>query len=552
MAKRKGSSTSGPRGRKKVAKEGRAAKTRVVVDEGNQLSSLDEKRAEVSEEQQKPEQLERQLEEEKLRAKVMEQMRNLGGEELADLHKYLTEVENTQHLDKLPQKVWEKILDNLGENDLFPLALSCRYFRQKQKELVARSRQSGPESGEPRRALKTSLKRKLKEGTPATTEYLRFLSKEEVSKDVGLHNDSWIVRLAAFHGHLPLLQELIERLRVGDLRKGGLGKEIAVNAGESSFPLFPLFFLLVLTPFSHSHILFFAVEGAQVETLKWLKSKKGYKLNGFDLSNACKRGHLEVLKWLRSENCPWDAGACVCAAEGGQLEALKWLREEGCPWDGRACIGAARGGHLETLKWLREEGCPWDKWTCSGAARRGHLNVLRWAIENGCPYEVNLLWNKPAVKVVLRLECSAREAENAKHLDKLPPEVWEKILDENDLFSFAMSCRYFRQKQKELVARTKQHRPRSRLALKTNLRRIVRKGQPVSADYLQFCSKDKVPRDVRWRRDEIIRELAAFHGYLPLLQELLAGSDSLDAQIVESAGESSSSRSLRLLLHFGF
>ena len=148
--------------------------------------------------------------------------------------------------------------------------------------------------------------------------------------------------------------------------------------------------------------------------------------------------------------------------------------------------------------------------------------------------------------------CSAREAENAKHLDKLPPEVWEKILDENDLFSFAMSCRYFRQKQKELVARTKQHRPRSRLALKTNLRRIVRKGQPVSADYLQFCSKDKVPRDVRWRRDEIIRELAAFHGYLPLLQELLAGSDSLDAQIVESAGESSSSRSLRLLLHFGF
>ena len=150
---------------------------------------------------------------------------------------------------------------------------------------------------------------------------------------------------------------------------------------------------------------------------------------------------------------------------------------------------------------------------------------------------------------------AGQEVGNAKHLDKLPLKVWEKILDEldeNDLFPLAMSCRYFRQKQKELVARTKQHRPRSRLALKTNLRRIVRKGQPVSADYLQFCSKDKVPRDVRWRRDEIIRELAAFHGYLPLLQELLAGSDSLDAQIVESAGESSSSRSLRLLLYFGF
>ena len=53
-------------------------------------------------------------------------------------------------------------------------------------------------------------------------------------------------------------------------------------------------------------------------------------------------------------------------------------------------------------------------------------------------------------------------------------------------------------------------------------------------------------------RDKTIRRLAALHGYLPLLQELLDGSDSLDPEITESAGESSSSRSLRLLLHFGF
>ena len=47
------------------------------------------------------------------------------------------EVESTyQRLDKLPQEVWEKILDELESDDLFPLALSCRYFRQKQKELV--------------------------------------------------------------------------------------------------------------------------------------------------------------------------------------------------------------------------------------------------------------------------------------------------------------------------------------------------------------------------------------------------------------------------------
>ena len=53
-------------------------------------------------------------------------------------------VENAQRPDKLPQEVWEKILAELDENDLFPLALSCRYFRQKQKELVERTRQQRP------------------------------------------------------------------------------------------------------------------------------------------------------------------------------------------------------------------------------------------------------------------------------------------------------------------------------------------------------------------------------------------------------------------------
>ena len=58
------------------------------------------------------------------------------------------EVESTyQRLDKLPPEVWGKILDELESDDLFPLALSCRYFRQKQKELLARARQSSPESG---------------------------------------------------------------------------------------------------------------------------------------------------------------------------------------------------------------------------------------------------------------------------------------------------------------------------------------------------------------------------------------------------------------------
>jgi len=124
--------------------------------------------------------------------------------------------ESIQRLDKLPQEIWEKILDHLDENDLFPLALSCRRFRQKQKDLVARTRQSGRESGEPRLALKTSLDWKLTGRQPASADYLRFCSKENVSSDYVGKRDKVIRYLAAFHGHLPLLQELLKSFNTLD------------------------------------------------------------------------------------------------------------------------------------------------------------------------------------------------------------------------------------------------------------------------------------------------------------------------------------------------
>ena len=141
------------------------------------------------------------------------------------------EVENyARLLDKLPQEVWEKILDELKEADLFPLALSCRYFRQKQKELVALARQHGPESGKPRFALKTNLKRKLDEDQPASAEYLRFCSKENGSPPS--QKSKHIRYLAAFHGYLPLLQELL--VDQHGVKQKMIEAPIAAAAGKSS------------------------------------------------------------------------------------------------------------------------------------------------------------------------------------------------------------------------------------------------------------------------------------------------------------------------------
>ena len=77
---------------------------------------------------------------------------------------------------------------------------------------------------------------------------------------------------------------------------------------------------------------------------------------------------------------------------------MQWLKtQKGYRLDECVFSNACKNGHLETSKWLRSEGCPWDEATTSNAAWRGHLDVLKWAIDNGCPYEVNHM-TRPALE----------------------------------------------------------------------------------------------------------------------------------------------------------
>ena len=110
-----------------------------------------------------------------------------------------------------------------------------------------------------------------------------------------------------------------------------------------------------------------------------------------DANNLCmcaaQSGHLEVLKWLRENDFPWDYKTCMSAAEYGHLELLQWARANGCPWDAFTCMYAAQGGRLEVVQWARANGCPWDAFTCMYAAQGGRLEVLAWAQANGAPEE---------------------------------------------------------------------------------------------------------------------------------------------------------------------
>ena len=75
---------------------------------------------------------------------------------------------------------------------------------------------------------------------------------------------------------------------------------------------------------------------------------------------------------------------CAYAAQGGHLDVLRWEREHECPWNEGTCVRAGGGGHLDVLRSAREQGCTWDKELCLAAASsKGHAAVARCEVGAG-------------------------------------------------------------------------------------------------------------------------------------------------------------------------
>ncbi|GFH47591.1 hypothetical protein CTEN210_04066 [Chaetoceros tenuissimus] len=163
-----------------------------------------------------------------------------------------------------------------------------------------------------------------------------------------------------------------------------------------------------------------AARSGSIEMLEYCNQMSDSFLSVFvpalAMRNKDKDQSLEVLKWLRQHDCPWDEKTCCSLALRDNLNALKWARNEGCLWDAdtfasaagtgnieileyclanrcpideRACSVAARitneSKALETLKWLREHSFPWNERTCYAALEEENFSCLMFALQNGCP-----------------------------------------------------------------------------------------------------------------------------------------------------------------------
>lgn len=139
---------------------------------------------------------------------------------------------------------------------------------------------------------------------------------------------------------------------------------------------------------------YFAEEG-NMEMIIWLREKNiHFQPDSYTCAKAAKSGCLDILKYIRKYStsiCLFDTRYSEHAAKNGDLEMLKWLRGQNCLMNDWTCAYAAEGGYIEILDWLwtRIPRHYWNTLCSSLAAKNGQLEALKWLRNRNCPMDVD-------------------------------------------------------------------------------------------------------------------------------------------------------------------
>ena len=165
------------------------------------------------------------------------------------------------------------------------------------------------------------------------------------------------VRLAAFNGHLTVVQALLAN---GEISEEARGLAVGLAAGKG-----------------HLSVVQFLLANGQISEVD----------RGWAVHDAAAHGHLAIVKVLVENGAISDedrAWVVKGAAERGYLEIVKVLLANGvisANSRGKAVRGAAYFGHLEIVKVLLANGVISEEDradTVRGAAENGHLELLQF------------------------------------------------------------------------------------------------------------------------------------------------------------------------------
>ena len=263
-----------------------------------------------------------------------------------------TEPRVTTSAPKLSTEIWTKIANKIDENDVMAFALTSKQLREAQQ-------QAG-------RKLVTRPCYQTENGTHIceyfTRDWCAWWSRRFNMTETKEKCMNRVIKVAAGYGYLDVLKTYWSDIPEDKKKKK---KKLLMDKRTCAFAAF----------------------GGHLDVLKWLRSE-GCPWDEYTCHWAAEKGHLKCLQWAQSEGCLWSDFTCQLAAQFGHLECLQWARNKGCPMEEfQTSAVAAGGGHLRVLKYLRREGCAWNKNAALKAAEGGHLETLRWLRYKGCPWD---------------------------------------------------------------------------------------------------------------------------------------------------------------------
>ena len=134
-----------------------------------------------------------------------------------------------------------------------------------------------------------------------------------------------------------------------------------------------------------------AARSGRLSIIKWAKEVAGFNLPIHLVNDAVVSGNLDLIKYLRSKEIPWNEHTFRFAVSSGNIALLQYLLESGCPHENPTiCSNAVVNDDYEkavrVLQWLHDQRIPWDENTCFTSARKGNLKALKFARLNGCPW----------------------------------------------------------------------------------------------------------------------------------------------------------------------
>ena len=141
----------------------------------------------------------------------------------------------------------------------------------------------------------------------------------------------------------------------------------------------------------------YAAECGHLECLKWLFHALRHRSfesvceseGRFFYRHAAMGGHLEICTWLLENGAQLTSDTFRHIIQVGNVEVIEWCTQNGCNLNEHT-FSAAFDAKIEVLEWLKLNNCPWGVVSIEYARINNFSShVIKWLESNGCPRSLN-------------------------------------------------------------------------------------------------------------------------------------------------------------------